>query len=132
MTTIEHVTDTTETTDAARDYTCKHCGETGLTIAALMTHGRHWKRSGQCTPAPEAEQPASDEPPVAGPATEEQISDYARALAGRTFIHRSTNWTSVHGAERIARLVLENGMGLDAAAQQVLPGFAGWPEGGAR
>jgi hypothetical protein len=58
MATLDHPTITTIPTDIARDYTCKHCGEAGLTIVELMTHGRYWKRSGQCTPLPEAEQPA--------------------------------------------------------------------------
>lgn len=32
----------------ARDYTCKHCGQAGLTSAELMAHGRRQKRHGSC------------------------------------------------------------------------------------
>ena len=33
---------------AARVYTCKHCGESGLTAAENMTHGRLHKKYGTC------------------------------------------------------------------------------------
>lgn len=34
--------------EPARDYTCKHCRQGGLTSAELMAHGRRHKRHGSC------------------------------------------------------------------------------------
>jgi len=129
---------TIDPTDIARDHTCKHCGATGLTKGEQLKHGRWQKMHGQCARPEESaqpvadEQPIADEQPAAGPTLEEQINDHARNLTARPFIHRSTSWISSHGAERIARLVVEGGWDIDAAAREVLSGFAGWPEGGAR